>query len=310
MIRRMEFRDIEQIKAIDKICFKAYDKRTTEGIQGYIEKSYNSSLVYEIENKIVGFNFVHPWGSFAWFGPFGVHPQYQSKGIGKALIHYTIKSLKEDYKVSTIGLSTMPESQYNVGFYMSLGFIPTKLSLSLKKQLDFSTPITFSNKYIVNEIDINNELNYVTLKDNLKVMASEVFSKFDLTAELYLIKNIAFGTVFTLKSDDKIYGIVICHTKAIKETSAKNLHIKLAIINNSVNYKDAIDCIIYACTKKAESIKYDSISIDCNTYKTEICNYLISQHNFKIEKTQIMMLMGEENPFKNESIILLTRLAG
>ena len=137
MIRRMEFKDIEEIKEIDKLCFKANNNRTTEGIQRYIETGSNSSLVYEIDNRVVGYNFVHPCGSFGWFGPFGVHPEYQSKGIGKALINHTIKTLKEEYKVSTIGLNTMPESQYNVGFYMSLGFTPLKLSLSLKKQLDF-----------------------------------------------------------------------------------------------------------------------------------------------------------------------------
>ena len=130
MIRKMEVNDIEEIKEIDKLCFKIDTKRTTEGIKGYIEKSNNSSIVYEIDNKVVGYNFINIWGSFAWFGPLGVDPKYQSKGIGKALINYTIKMLKEYYKISNIGLNTMPESPYNVGFYMSLGFTPLKLSLN------------------------------------------------------------------------------------------------------------------------------------------------------------------------------------
>ena len=53
-----------------------------------------------------------------------------------------------------------------------------------------------------------------------------------------------------------------------------------------------------------------SISIDCNTNNTEICNYLISKHNFKIERNQIMMLMGKDNPFESDGTILLTRFAG
>ena len=70
-----------------------------------MEKSNHSSIVYEIDNKVVGYNFMHIWGSFAWFGPLGVDPEYQSQGIGKKLIEHTIKILKEEYNVSTIGLN-------------------------------------------------------------------------------------------------------------------------------------------------------------------------------------------------------------
>ena len=312
MIRNMEFKDIEEIKEIDKLCFKTDTKRSTEGIRGYIEKSNNSSIVYEIDNKVVGYNFINIWGSFAWFGPLGVDPKYQGEGIGKALINHTIKILKEDYKVSTIGLNTMPESQYNIGFYMSLGFTPLKLSLNLKKQIDDLNLLQPSdlNTYKVNEIDINDENNYLTLKDNLKSMSNEIFNDFDLTSELHLIKNREFGTIFTLEVHHKIHGIAICYTKSIREDSETNLQIRLAIIDNSLDYREAIDAIIDGCTKYAQNISYKSISIDCNTYQTEICNYLISKHNFKIQKTQVMMIMGKDNPFENGDTILFTRLAG
>ncbi|WP_026883997.1 GNAT family N-acetyltransferase [Clostridium akagii] len=310
MIRNMKFEDIEKIKEIDKLSFKADKKRTTQGIEGYIEASNNSSLVYEIDNTVVGYNFIHLCGSFAWFGPFGVHPKYQGKGIGKALINHTIKILKENYKVSTIGLNTMPESQYNVGFYMGLGFTPLRLSLNLKKQLNFDDLLPLPNDYNVDEVDISNEHDYLTLKDNLKRMCNEIFHYFDLNSELHLIKYEGFGTIFTVKAYGKVHSIVICHTKAVRDTNTKNLQIKLAIIDNTVNYKVAVDSIVSACTKYAKNINYDSISIDCNTYNAEICNFLISKHNFKIQKTQIMMILGNDNPFKSSKAILLTRLAG
>lgn len=311
MIRKMEFRDIEEIKEIDKLCFKVDDERTTEGIRGYLAASNNSSLVYEDNNKVVGFNFIHIWGSFGWFGPFGVCPEYQGKGIGKALISETIRILKRDYGVSSIGLNTMPESQYNVGFYMNLGFTPLELSLNLKKNLDLSCELqeTFPKKYQVNRMDINDEEKYSTLKENLKLMSNKVFNNFDLSSELLLIKNEGFGTTITLNAYEKIYGIAIVYKKSIRKSSSKNLQIKLTILDKDADYKSAMDCIIEFCIDYAKSIKYESISIDCNTYNSEICNYLMLKHRFKIEKTQVMMLMGESNPFKN-NIILLTRLAG
>lgn len=310
MIRKMQFKDIEAIKEIDRICFKADSSRTSEGIQGYIEAGFNSSLVYEADGKVVGFNFIHPWGSFGWFGPFGVHPDYQGKGIGKALIIHTIRTLKEDFKVSSIGLNTMPESQYNVGFYMGLGFAPLRLSLSLERQLPSPVTPRTSNDFTVNEIDISNETNYLFLKDTLKHMSSKIIDNLDLTPELYLVRNEDFGTVFTLEALGKICGIAICHTKSIREASFKTLEIKLAVIDSSIDYKEALDSILTACTNYAKSINYERISISCNTYNTAICNYLMHKQGFKIQKTQVMLLMGENNPFKSDKILLLCRLAG
>lgn len=312
MIRKMELKDIEQIQEIDKLCFKADCERVSEGIRGYIEVSSNSCIVYEENNKVVGFNFLHIWGSFAWFGAFGVHPQYQGRGIGKELINYTIKILKEDYKVSTIGLNTMPESQYNVGFYMNLGFTPLKLTLNLKKQLVYNEEFQISDmkKYNINEIDIKDEKSYLALKSELNSISNKIFNNLDLSPEFHLIRNENFGGTFTLDVKGKIYGIVLYHIKSMRNDESKNLQIKLAIINECIDYNEAVDCIIEFCVKYAHNIKYESISIDCNTYNTEICNYLMSKHNFKIQKNMVMMIMGENNIFKDKNTILLTRLAG
>lgn len=310
MLRSMKFEDIEQVKEIDKLCFKTETKRNSYGIEGYIEASNNASIVYELDNRIVGYNFIHLWGSFAWFGPFGVHPEYQGNGIGKALINHTIKILKEDYKVSIIGLNTMPESSYNVGFYMNMGFSPLKLTLSLKKDINSLDFLPTSGNYNVKELKLNSENDYLNLENKLKSLSCKISKNFDLTSELYLIKNKGFGTVFELKNNDRTCGIAICYTKSIRESSTKDLQIKLAVIDNSVNYKNALNSIIDACTNYAKSISYESISIDCNTYNTEICNYLISKHNFKIQRCFVMLLMGKENPFKSKNALLLTRLAG
>lgn len=312
MIRKMELKDIEQIQEIDKLCFKSDYERISEGIRGYIEANNNSCIVYEEDNKVVGFNFLHIWGSFAWFGAFGVHPKYQGKGIGKEIINYTIKILKEDYKVSTIGLNTMPESQYNVGFYMNLGFTPLKLTLSLKKQLSYGSEFQISDakKYSINEIDLTEEKSYLALKNDLNSISNKIINNLDLSAELHLIRNENFGGVFTLEAHGKNCGIVIYHTKSMRNDDLKNLQIRLAIIDDCIDYNRALDCIIEFCVKHAQNIKYKSISIDCNTYNTTICNYLMLKHNFKIEKNMVMMIMGEDNIFNDRNAILLTRLAG
>lgn len=131
-----------------------------------------------------------------------------------------------------------------------------------------------------------------------------------MTSELHLIKNKDFGTAFELKADNCVHGIAICYTKSTRENVDKNLQIRLAVIDSSINYKIAIDSIVMACTKYAKNIGYKNILIDCNTYNLEICKYLISKHNFKIYHNLVMLIMGNDNPFNSKNTLLLTRLGG
>lgn len=306
----MTFQDIPEIQQIDKICFNADAPRCVEGIKGYIEKSNNASIVYELDGKVVGYNFIHLWGNFAWFGSFGVNPEYQGRGIGKELIRHTIKFLKEDIRISNIGLQTMPESGYNVGMYMSMGFKPLKLSLSLIKQLEINNCSLYSSKYKVRIVDVSDESNYLMLKDKIMALSNKISHELDLSSQLYPIKYNDFGTVFVLEDNNEINGFALCHTKNIREFPSDCLEIKLLCINNTVDLTDALDSILNECVAYAKSIGYKNISVDCSTYNYDICMHLFSKHNFKIQKTQLIMIMDNENYINEYKGLVLCRWSG
>lgn len=310
MIKKMNFDHIPEIQRIDKICFKASAPRRAEGIKAYIEKSNNASIVYELNDKVVGYNFIHTWGNFGWFGSFGVDPLYGGQGIGKELLNYTIKFLKEDAKVENIGLYTMPESSYNVGLYMNMGFKPLKLSLNMKKQLNDSSNLSYCPKYEITNIDVSNEETYLKLKEDIKALSNKISNGLDLSSQLYLIKYNNFGTTFVLKQNDEIKGFALCHHKSIREDITDCLEITLLCISSDVNYKDALDSLLYHCIKYAKSINYKSISINCTTYNYDICTYLLHNHKFKIEQPRLILIMGNENYINDFNGIILCRWAG
>ncbi|WP_411681351.1 GNAT family N-acetyltransferase [Clostridium thailandense] len=310
MIKKMTYSHIPEIQQIDKQCFKFDIPRRIEGIRGYINKCPNTAIVYELNNKIVGYNFMHIWGNFAWFGGFGVDPEYQGKGVGKELLSYTIKFLKEDMKLSNIGLYTMPESKYNVGLYMNMGFKPLKLSLGMVKEVnDFNTFFT-SPEYEVTLVDISNELNYLNLRENIKILSDQISRGLDLSSQLHLIKYEGFGTAFALKQNGEFKGVVLCHTKHIREHSTSCLEIRLICLSQDVDYKKAIDSILDKCNSYVKEINYSSIFIDCNTYNYDICMHLLSTHGFKINKTQLTMIMDDEDYLNKYKGLVLCRWAG
>jgi ribosomal protein S18 acetylase RimI-like enzyme len=142
-IRKMIPADKEVVSQLDILAFTAYIRQTgysdpipprrDENIVACLNLNPNGCFVAEME-EVVGFVFTHIWGTTGWIGTFGVHPDYQGQGIGKTLLDYAVKYLQEAGCI-TVGLETMPDSPYNVGFYSRFGFQFTYPSALLVKEI-------------------------------------------------------------------------------------------------------------------------------------------------------------------------------
>ncbi len=71
-------------------------------------------------NRIVGYNLLQNSGNREFLGPLGIIPEYQNKGLGKALILKTIEYPSKNCKV--IGLEVLPEKGNVIGIYQWMGF--------------------------------------------------------------------------------------------------------------------------------------------------------------------------------------------
>jgi ribosomal protein S18 acetylase RimI-like enzyme len=73
------------------------------------------------ENEVVGFNVVTIHDDNARIGPVGVIPKYHRKGIMKAVLHESIKRLKED-GIKIASLETDTENDPAISLYTKFGF--------------------------------------------------------------------------------------------------------------------------------------------------------------------------------------------
>ena len=151
IIREMREQDADEVRAVEAIGFGAWWKqskgesvelpqRTRTVVRANREKDPGGCFVAEEDGRVVGFIFSRTWGSVGWFGTFSVLPEYQGHGIGKELIAASVDSMRHAPQPGrVIGLETMPESPYNLGLYLRLGFQARFLTFLLNKTLDPST---------------------------------------------------------------------------------------------------------------------------------------------------------------------------
>ncbi len=96
-------------------------------------RSPNTSVLAARDNgKLIGSNVVTRWGSFAFFGPLTILPDYWNRGVAQQLLAATINVI-DRWGVRRSGLFTFPNSLKHVGLYQKFGYWPGYLTAIMKR---------------------------------------------------------------------------------------------------------------------------------------------------------------------------------
>ncbi len=101
------------------------------GDRNFIAPRWRSSNVKVIAareaGRLIGSNVVTRWGSFGFFGPLTVLPEYWNRGVAHRLLEATM-TIFERWGVRHSGLFTFPQSAKHVGLYQKFGYWPRYLT--------------------------------------------------------------------------------------------------------------------------------------------------------------------------------------
>jgi len=117
-IRPLREEDLPDADRIMRLAFGTFlsmpePERFGEGadhVRGRWIADPNSAFAAECDSKLVGSNFVTRWGSFGFFGPLTVHPDFWDKGIAKQLLEPTM-NLFSKWGVNHKALFTFPQPE-------------------------------------------------------------------------------------------------------------------------------------------------------------------------------------------------------
>src|ERR1700693_1124500 len=77
--------------------------------------------------RLIGSNVATRWGSFGFFGPLTVLPEYWDRGVAQQLLEATM-AIFDRWGVRHTGLFTFPQSAKHVGLYQKFGYWPRYLT--------------------------------------------------------------------------------------------------------------------------------------------------------------------------------------
>jgi GNAT superfamily N-acetyltransferase len=77
--------------------------------------------------RLIGSNVATRWGSFGFFGPLTVLPEYWGRGVAQRLLEATM-TIFDRWGLRHTGLFTFPQSTKHVGLYQKFGYWPRYLT--------------------------------------------------------------------------------------------------------------------------------------------------------------------------------------
>lgn len=171
-------------------------------------------LWHDARRELVAFNIVHRSGVEGWMGPLCVRPEHQGSGVGGTIVRAGIAYLRAE-GARVIGLETMPRTVDNIGFYSTLGFTPSSLTVTLTLEaVGDDAPLQLLSRLAPSE--------RAECLQACRDLTQSISPDYDFTKEIALTEQFALGDTLVLGEPSAPLGFALCHSASLVEGRARD----------------------------------------------------------------------------------------
>lgn len=199
------------------------------------------------EGKLIGSNALTRWGSFGFFGPLTVLPEYWDRGVAQRLLEATVKQF-DKWGVTRTGLFTFPHSTKHVGLYQRYGYWPLYLTALMMR-----TPAADEEArepMLLSKLEDTEQKKAV--KDCAR-LAAQVEKGLDLTDEIASVLARRLGDVVLVYSGKKLDAFAVCQHGPGSQGGTKVCYVGFAAARPGKGAGDRFEALLNACESFALS---------------------------------------------------------
>lgn len=239
--------------------------------------------------QLIGTNAVTVWGSFGFFGPLTVLPEYWDRGVAKRLLEETVRIFDES-GVKHSGLFTFAQSAKHVGLYQKFGYWPRYLTAIMTRTPEKAggEPILLSK-----------------LPKGRRAEAIEACAKLthkvqrglDLTSEIEAALKQGAGEVALSYSRKSLDGFALCMHGPGSEGGEKICYVKFAAARPGEGAGERFSKLLRACDALAAA-KGVNIEAGMNFAREDAYRRMRS-HGFRPTVQGVAMLRSKKHGFNH-----------
>jgi GNAT superfamily N-acetyltransferase len=201
------------------------------------------------DGRLIGTNVVTQWGSFGFFGPLTILPEFWDRGVAQLLLQ-AMERIFDKRGVKRTGLFTFAASAKHVGLYQKFGYWPGYLTALMAHTPKAGTLQTGRGA-------ISAHLSTLTKSGREEAIAAcarltgRIDKGLDLSAEIRSLLKQRTGEVVLTYTRQALDGFAICHHGPGSEGGTKICYIKFAAARSGAGAGERFDQLLRACDEFA-----------------------------------------------------------
>jgi GNAT superfamily N-acetyltransferase len=189
--------------------------------------------------RLIGTNVVTRWGSFGYFGPLTILPEYWNRGVAQRLLESTMKVFGK-WGVRHSGLYTFPQSAKHVGLYQKFGYWPRYLTAIMTRtpEATAEAPLLLST------------FNKIKREQAIKAcsqLTDKIDNGLDLSGEIQAVLAQRTGDIVLTYTRRVLDAFAVCMNGPGSEGGAKTCYIKFGAARGGAEAGERFDKLLDAC---------------------------------------------------------------
>jgi len=255
-----------------------------------------AALVAEVNGKLAGSNFATNWGSFGFFGPLTVRPEFWDRHIAQGLLGPTM-DLFAKWGVREAGLFTFAHSPKHIGLYQKFGFWPRFLTAVMSKRVNVrkASSVRYSAQ---GEEDRDGALSAC------RKLTDSIYEGFDVTSEIRAVKSQSLGETLLLWGGESLEAFAVCHCGEATEAGRDTCFIKFAAVQPGPGADRAFERLLDECEALAAERGLGRLEAGVNLGRSEAYRQML-QRGFRTDFQGVAMHRPDSPAYNRPGVFVL-----